>query len=97
MTEPQQQKKPQQPAPPPVVKTDAVKALEWHPMSNALKDGTYLYLNNGSETKEVFFYWTRQFRKGTWQACGWWRERYGPKVPDAFNPTGWRKVTEGLA
>lgn len=74
----------------------AERPRRWHPMSEAPKDGTYLYLEGDKASAEWYWYTTRQFRKGSWQPIGWWRMRFGPKTQPVFNPTGWRRVSEGL-
>jgi hypothetical protein len=82
----------------------------WHPMDSLPKDHVdrakvgYVYLRGdpyaqreGIDEVEREFYWyvTRQYRKGSWQQIGWFRRRFGPATPPGFEPTGWRKVSEG--
>lgn len=73
----------------------------WHPMSTAPKTGEYVFLrgdecNEKEIPNEWFWYSTRQFRKGMWQATGWWSRRFGTRTPPSFTPSGWRGVKEGM-
>lgn len=91
------------PSPPPPAAVAAKQEDPWHDMASAPKNGMYVFLKGDpcadatdEVTREWFWYSTRQFRKGTWQACGWWRRRFGPNAPPSFTPEGWRNAKEGL-
>jgi hypothetical protein len=72
------------------------KTDEWLPMSEAPKDGSYVYLKEDTSHDEWFWYRTRQFRKGMWQEIGWWKRRYGLNTIPALVPTGFRRLSDGL-
>jgi hypothetical protein len=72
------------------------KKIAWTPMTEAPKDGTYVYLDGDDNYEEWFFYRTREFFDGKWETTGWWRRRFGSKAPPDFEPKGFRRVSQGL-
>jgi hypothetical protein len=81
---------------PPAPQTQPPKGRVWHPMTEAPKDGSYVYFKEDDNHDEWFWYETRQFRKGSWQQVGWWKRRFGITSQPSFVPTGFRRLAEGL-
>lgn len=93
---------PVKPPAPPAEVLVAEKPQGWRPMKEAPHTGIKLYLleiggDGQRRHHEMYWYTTRQYRKGTWQETGWWRPVFGPNSPPKFIPAGWRHVSEGIA
>lgn len=82
------------------VSTVGYHQLDWHPIDDKAKTGDFVYLrppSPGDVPEEWYWYKSREFREGSWQQTAWWKRRFGSADPCRFEPTGYRRVGEGLA